>query len=66
MRPGIDRHQRIGCYTLRSTSPSALDTWYAWGLYCMALGMERRAFHTVVAVIGDSTFLHSGITASLT
>lgn len=58
----------IGCYTLGSTAPlSAMDT-------CVCMGASVSGAHGVskaaqringklpVAVIGDSTFIHSGIT----
>ncbi len=56
----------IGCYTLGSTPPlSAMDTTICMGASVSALhgfnkarGWENRS----VAVIGDSTFMHSGIT----
>jgi indolepyruvate ferredoxin oxidoreductase alpha subunit len=59
----------IGCYTLGSLAPlSALDTTICMGASISAL----HGFNTVrgaesaqksVAVIGDSTFMHSGITS---
>ncbi len=58
----------IGCYTLAYMPPlSALDTALCMGAGIgQAHGIERalgnRAQGKVVAVIGDSTFLHSGIT----
>ena len=58
----------IGCYTLGALPPlSAMDTCVCMGASIgMALGMEKargREFAgSVVAVIGDSTFIHSGIT----
>jgi indolepyruvate ferredoxin oxidoreductase alpha subunit len=56
----------IGCYTLGSTPPlSAMDTTICMGASVSALhgfnkarGWEDKS----VAVIGDSTFMHSGIT----
>ncbi|MBO8158466.1 indolepyruvate ferredoxin oxidoreductase subunit alpha [Thermosyntropha sp.] len=59
----------IGCYTLGALSPlEAMDTCLCMGASIgMALGMEKargREFaKKTVAVIGDSTFVHSGITA---
>jgi indolepyruvate ferredoxin oxidoreductase alpha subunit len=61
----------IGCYTLGFLPPlSAIDTCVCMGAsighalgYDKALGVE--ALGKVVAVIGDSTFLHSGITSLL-
>jgi Indolepyruvate ferredoxin oxidoreductase, alpha and beta subunits len=55
----------IGCYTLATYPPlSAMDTTACMGASIgKALGMEKAGVGTkVVAVIGDSTFLHSGIT----
>lgn len=58
----------IGCYTLGAQPPlAAVDTTICMGAGIgMALGMEKvrgRDFaKKTVAVIGDSTFMHSGIT----
>jgi len=56
----------IGCYTLGTYPPlNAVDTTACMGASIgQALGMARAgiARDRVVAVIGDSTFLHSGIT----
>jgi indolepyruvate ferredoxin oxidoreductase alpha subunit len=58
----------IGCYTLGALPPSeAMDTCVCMGASIgMAHGMEKargREFgKKMVAVIGDSTFIHSGIT----
>ena len=55
----------IGCYTLGTYPPlSAMDTTACMGASIgQALGMEKAGVkNKVVAVIGDSTFLHSGIT----
>lgn len=57
----------IGCYTLGSLSPlSAIDTCICMGASIgAALGMEKanpEMARRTVAVIGDSTFLHSGVT----
>jgi len=58
----------IGCYTLGATSPlTSMDTCICMGASIgMAHGMEKargKEFaKRVVAVIGDSTFIHSGIT----
>lgn len=58
----------IGCYTLAALKPlSAMDTCVCMGAGIgNAFGMEkalgRDALGKVVAVIGDSTFFHSGIT----
>ncbi len=58
----------IGCYTLGALPPlEALDTCICMGSGLgIAAGMERAdpdAAGKTVAVIGDSTFFHSGITA---
>ena len=58
----------IGCYTLGGSPPlSSIDTTLCMGASVgMAFGAEKtrgKAFsRKAVAVIGDSTFLHSGIT----
>lgn len=58
----------IGCYTLGSMAPlEAMDTCVCMGASVgMAHGMEKAlgndAGRKRVAVIGDSTFIHSGIT----
>ncbi len=55
----------IGCYTLGAYPPLyAMDTCGCMGASIgQALGMEKAGVDSkVVAVIGDSTFLHSGIT----
>ena len=55
----------IGCYTLAAYPPlRAMDTTACMGAGIgQALGMEKAGVsNKVVAVIGDSTFLHSGIT----
>lgn len=57
----------IGCYTLGSLPPlEAIDTTICMGASIgAALGMEKGSPELagkVVAVIGDSTFFHSGIT----
>jgi len=55
----------IGCYTLATYPPLlGMDTTDCMGASIgMAIGMERASVgKKVVAVIGDSTFLHSGIT----
>ena len=55
----------IGCYTLGAYPPLlALDTCACMGASIgQALGMEKAGVSDkVVAVIGDSTFLHAGIT----
>jgi len=61
----------IGCYTLGALPPlSAMDTCICMGASVgMAHGMDKARIsqnaQNVVAVIGDSTFLHSGITGLL-
>ncbi len=56
----------IGCYTLGAYPPlNVLDTTGCMGAGIgQALGMEKAGVRSrVVAVIGDSTFLHAGITS---
>ncbi|MEW6220117.1 MAG: indolepyruvate ferredoxin oxidoreductase subunit alpha [Thermodesulfobacteriota bacterium] len=61
----------IGCYTLGALPPlAAMDSCVCMGAsISMAHGMDKalgdEALGKVVAVIGDSTFLHSGITGLL-
>ncbi|MGI9953419.1 indolepyruvate ferredoxin oxidoreductase subunit alpha [Moorellaceae bacterium AZ2] len=61
----------IGCYTLGASPPlSSMDTCICMGAsVSVALGMEKargKEFaRRLVAVIGDSTFLHSGMTGLL-
>ncbi len=58
----------IGCYTLAALKPlSSLDSCVCMGASIgTAFGMEKAigkdALGKVIAVIGDSTFIHSGIT----
>lgn len=57
----------IGCYTLGASAPlESIDTTICMGASIgMALGMEKakpELSGKVVAVIGDSTFFHSGLT----
>lgn len=57
----------IGCYTLGASAPlSAMDAVVCMGASIgMATGFEKAdpdAYKNTVAVIGDSTFIHSGIT----
>ncbi len=55
----------IGCYTLGALPPlSAIDTCGCMGASIgNAIGMQKAAVNEkLVAIIGDSTFLHSGIT----
>lgn len=55
----------IGCYTLGVLSPIGVgETCVCMGASIgMAKGAAEAGVHPVVAVIGDSTFLHSGLTA---
>ncbi len=55
----------IGCYALGALPPyKAIETIVCMGASIgMARGAREAGFHPVVATIGDSTFLHSGITA---
>lgn len=61
----------IGCYTLGALAPlSAIDTCIDMGAsismaHGFELGMGERKHAPIVAVIGDSTFAHSGITSLL-
>ncbi|MEW6034063.1 MAG: indolepyruvate ferredoxin oxidoreductase subunit alpha [Chloroflexota bacterium] len=62
---GIIATSDIGCYTLGVYAPLfALDTCACMGASIgQALGLEKAGVpNKVVAVIGDSTFMHSGIT----
>lgn len=55
----------IGCYTLAAYSPlRAIDTTACMGASIgQAIGLEKAGVNSkVIAVIGDSTFMHSGIT----
>jgi indolepyruvate ferredoxin oxidoreductase alpha subunit len=54
----------IGCYTLGYLPPyQAIETCLCMGASVgMAKGAAEAGFHPAVGVIGDSTFLHSGIT----
>ena len=55
----------IGCYTLGASPPlSAMDTCLCMGAsISKAAGIAKQGVRRVAAVIGDSTFLHSGIPA---
>lgn len=57
----------IGCYTLGALPPySAIETCVCMGASIgMAKGAAEAGVWPVIAVIGDSTFLHSGITPLL-
>ncbi|MCG3138519.1 MAG: hypothetical protein HJJLKODD_02384 [Phycisphaerae bacterium] len=54
----------IGCYTLGALPPfNAVDTCVDMGAsISMALGAAKGGAHPVMCTIGDSTFIHSGIT----
>lgn len=58
----------IGCYTLGATAPlNAMDLNVCMGASCSGLhgfnkSMGKDGEHHSVGVIGDSTFIHSGIT----
>lgn len=54
----------IGCYTLGALPPySAVESCVCMGASIgMAKGASDAGIHPAVAIIGDSTFLHSGIT----
>ncbi len=54
----------IGCYTLGAAPPyQAIESCVCMGAAVgMAKGAADAGLHPVVAVIGDSTFLHSGVT----
>ncbi len=55
----------IGCYTLGALSPfRAIESCVCMGASIgMAKGVSDAGVRPVLAVIGDSTFLHSGVTA---
>ncbi len=55
----------IGCYTLGALPPyNAVDTCVDMGAsISMAIGAAKGGAHPVVATIGDSTFLHSGLSS---
>jgi indolepyruvate ferredoxin oxidoreductase alpha subunit len=57
----------IGCYTLGALPPyNAIDTCIDMGAsITMAKGAADAGVHPALAVIGDSTFTHSGITGLL-
>jgi indolepyruvate ferredoxin oxidoreductase alpha subunit len=54
----------IGCYTLGALPPyNAIESCVCMGAsVSMAKGAADAGFHPAFAVIGDSTFLHSGVT----
>lgn len=68
-RAGVFVSGDIGCYTLGASAPlSAMDTCICMGASVSALhGFNKargdEAAKKAVAVIGDSTFIHSGITS---
>lgn len=69
-RMGLTVTGDIGCYTLGAAAPlNAIDCCVCMGAgVSMAHGMDRSGTvdaSRTVAVIGDSTFLHSGITGLL-
>jgi indolepyruvate ferredoxin oxidoreductase alpha subunit len=55
----------IGCYTLGASPPlRAMDTCLCMGAsISKAAGISKQGVKRVTAIIGDSTFLHSGIPA---
>jgi indolepyruvate ferredoxin oxidoreductase alpha subunit len=57
----------IGCYTLGALPPyNAIESCVCMGASIgMARGASEAGVHPAVAVIGDSTFLHSGLTPLL-
>ena len=62
--PGAIVNADIGCYTLGALPPySAIESCVCMGAGVgMAKGASDAGLRPAVAVIGDSTFLHSGIT----
>lgn len=63
--PGAAIMSDIGCYTLGAFPPySAIESCVCMGASIgMAKGAAEAGLRPTVAVIGDSTFLHSGVTA---
>jgi indolepyruvate ferredoxin oxidoreductase alpha subunit len=57
----------IGCYTLSAMPPyESVDTCVEMGAsVTMAKGASQAGLHPAVALIGDSTFTHSGMTGLL-
>jgi len=57
----------IGCYTLSAMPPyESIDTCVEMGAsITMAKGASQAGLHPAVALIGDSTFTHSGMTGLL-
>ncbi|MCD8388161.1 MAG: thiamine pyrophosphate-dependent enzyme [Bacteroidales bacterium] len=66
-QPGARVFGDIGCYTLGYLSPfNAIDTCVDMGAsITMAKGAADAGVHPAVAIIGDSTFTHSGMTGLL-
>lgn len=73
LNEALDKYARgrvfsdIGCYTLGALEPfGAINTCVDMGAsITMAKGASDAGFRPVVAVIGDSTFTHSGMTGLL-
>jgi len=63
--PNVGINSDIGCYSLGATPPfSAVESIVCMGACVgMAKGASDAGLKYAVAVIGDSTFIHSGITA---
>ena len=55
----------IGCYTLAALPPhNAVDTCVEMGASIgMAIGAAKAGAHPIVATLGDSTFIHSGLSS---
>jgi len=66
-RPGGRVFSDIGCYTLAALPPyEAVDTCIEMGAsITMAKGASAAGLHPAIALIGDSTFIHSGMTGLL-
>jgi indolepyruvate ferredoxin oxidoreductase alpha subunit len=73
LKAALEKHEKpavfsdIGCYTLGALPPyKAIDTCVCMGAsISMAKGAADAGLHPAVAVIGDSTFGHSGMTSLL-
>ena len=65
--PGARVFSDIGCYTLGALPPyEAINSCVDMGAsITMAKGAAEAGVHPAIAVIGDSTFTHSGITGLL-
>jgi indolepyruvate ferredoxin oxidoreductase alpha subunit len=63
--PGAAVTADIGCYTLGALPPyTAIESCVCMGASVgMAKGASEAGLRPAIAVIGDSTFLHSGVTA---